>query len=233
MSNPNEKIILALDLDDLEQLEKIVCPLQGELKWVKIGLQLFTKYGPSVVTRFANLGFSVFLDLKLHDIPNTVSSAVRSLKDLPTGMLTIHTCGGSEMIQAAVESAEKTNPNLLILGVTVLTSMDQIALNEVGVDKTPETQVSDLAKIAIDSNLKGLVCSPLEVSKLRKMLGTRPFLVTPGIRPSGADFQDQKRIMTPAQAIETGSSFIVVGRPILMASNPLVAFRSIASEINV
>jgi orotidine-5'-phosphate decarboxylase len=127
MSNPNEKIILALDLDDLEQLEKIVCPLQGELKWVKIGLQLFTKYGPSVVTRFANLGFSVFLDLKLHDIPNTVSSAVRSLKDLPIGMLTIHTCGGSEMIQAAVESAEKTNPNLLILGVTVLTSMDQVA----------------------------------------------------------------------------------------------------------
>jgi orotidine-5'-phosphate decarboxylase len=137
------------------------------------------------------------------------------------------------MIQAAVESAEKTNPNLLILGVTVLTSMDQVALNEVGVDKTPETQVSDLAKIAIDSNLKGLVCSPLEVSKLRKMLGTEPFLVTPGIRPSGADFQDQKRIMTPAQAIETGSSFIVVGRPILKASNPLVAFRSIASEINV
>jgi orotidine-5'-phosphate decarboxylase len=227
-----DKIILALDLEDLDELGAIVDPLRGELKWVKVGLQLFTRYGPDVVKYFADKGFSVFLDLKLHDIPNTVASAVKSLRDLPIGMLTIHTCGGSEMIQAAVNAGKEINPDLLILGVTVLTSMNEEALRGVGVPKTPLNQVQDLAKMAVESGLNGLVCSPLEVAALRKIIPEQVALVTPGIRPAGAATQDQKRIMTPAEAIETGSSWLVIGRPILKAQEPLQAFRDIVKEIS-
>lgn len=232
MSEAKDKIILALDKENIKELEKVLDPLKGELKWVKVGLQLFTKYGPGVVDLFANKGFSIFLDLKLHDIPNTVASAVKSLRDLPIGMLTIHASGGSEMIQSAVQAAEETNPKLLILGVTVLTSMNQEALNEVGVLKSPLEQVSSLAKMGSQSGLKGLVCSPLEVEPLRKKMGDGPVLVTPGIRPTGSEVQDQKRIMTPAKAVEAGSSYMVIGRPILQAADPLAAFHAIVNEID-
>ena len=178
------------------------------------------------------MGFNIFLDLKLHDIPNTVAKAVESLAPLPIQMLTLHTAGGSEMMRAAREAQQKHNPKLLLLGVTVLTSMDSKGLNEIGVDSAATDQVARLGKLASDSGLSGLVCSPLEVAMLRKILPVEVQLITPGIRPaSEAGGDDQKRVMTPADAARAGSSYIVVGRPILKAADPAVAARAILSEL--
>jgi orotidine-5'-phosphate decarboxylase len=206
--------------------------LRGQLRWVKIGLQMFTAYGPNYVREVADQGFDIFLDLKLHDIPNTVAKAVESLGPLPIRMLTLHTCGGGEMMRAAVAAQQKTNPDLLLLGVTVLTSMDGPGLNEVGVAAEPAAQVARLGRLAADSGIRGLVCSPLEVSLLRSSLPGHMQLVTPGIRPaSEAGGDDQKRIMTPADAARAGSTHIVVGRPILKAADPAAAARAILAEL--
>jgi orotidine-5'-phosphate decarboxylase len=226
-------LILALDVPTREEAAPILRQLRGQLRWVKIGLQMFTAYGPNYVREVAGMGFDIFLDLKLHDIPNTVGKAVESLGPLPIRMLTLHTAGGSEMMRAAVAAQQKTNPNLLLLGVTVLTSMDQTGLNEIGVAGAPEQQVERLGRLAAASGMKGLVCSPLEVALLRRSLPADIQLVTPGIRPAseqGGD--DQKRVMTPADAARAGSSYIVVGRPILKAADPAAAARSILAELN-
>lgn len=225
-------LILALDVPTREQAAPLLRQLRGSLRWVKIGLQMFTAYGPDYVKAVADEGFNIFLDLKLHDIPNTVAKAVESLAPLPIGMLTIHTCGGREMMTAARAAQQQTKPDLLLLGVTVLTSMDALGLGEIGVPPTPELQVSRLSQLASDSGLRGLVCSPLEVAMLRKQLLGDIQLVTPGIRPAGeAGGDDQKRIMTPAEAARTGSSYIVVGRPILKAKDPAAAARAILAEL--
>jgi orotidine-5'-phosphate decarboxylase len=227
-------LILALDVPTREQAAPILRQLRGSLRWVKIGLQMFTAYGPDYVRAVAGEGFHIFLDLKLHDIPNTVAKAVESLAPLPIGMLTIHACGGREMMAAARAAQQQTKPELLLLGVTVLTSMDALGLGEIGVAPTPELQVSRLAQLASDAGLRGLVCSPLEVAMLRKQLPADLQLVTPGIRPAGeAGSDDQKRIMTPAQAARTGSSYIVVGRPILKAADPAAAARAILAELSI
>jgi orotidine-5'-phosphate decarboxylase len=226
-------LILALDVPTREEAAPILRQLRGQLRWVKIGLQMFTAYGPNYVREVAGMGFEVFLDLKLHDIPNTVAKAVESLGPLPIKMLTLHTAGGSEMMRAAVAAQQKSNPNLLLLGVTVLTSMDATGLAEIGVGVAPEQQVARLGRLAADSGMRGLVCSPLEVSLLRSSLPAHMQLVTPGIRPAseqGGD--DQKRIMTPADAARAGSSYIVVGRPILKAADPAAAARAILAELN-
>ena len=224
-------LILALDVPTREAAAPILRQLRGQLRWVKIGLQMFTAYGPNYVREVAGMGFNIFLDLKLHDIPNTVGKAVESLGPLPIQMLTIHTCGGGEMMRAAKAAQEKTNPNLLILGVTVLTSMDDAGLQEIGVGTTSAQQVMRLGKLAADSGLRGLVCSPLEVSLLRQQLPADVQLITPGIRPASDAAGDQKRIMTPADAARAGSTYIVVGRPILQAPDPAAAAKAILAEL--
>ena len=225
-------LILALDLPSRDQADPVLRQLRGSVKWVKIGLQMFTAYGPDYVRAVAEQGFSIFLDLKLHDIPNTVAKAVESLSSLPIGMLTLHTAGGREMMSMARQVQLQTNPDLLLLGVTVLTSMNAQGLEEVGVPDSPEQQVSRLAKLAVSSGLQGLVCSPLEVAVLRGQLMDDVRLVTPGIRTAaekGSD--DQKRTLSPAEAAEAGANYLVVGRPILKAADPASAARSILAEI--
>ena len=226
-------LILALDVPTREDAAPILRQLRGQLRWVKIGLQMFTAYGPNYVREVAGMGFNIFLDLKLHDIPNTVAKAVESLGPLPIQMLTIHTSGGGEMMRAAVAAQQKTNPRLLILGVTVLTSTDAAGLNETGVSASPEQQVARLGQLAAQAGVKGLVCSPLEVAMLRGKLPADMQLVTPGIRPATeAGKDDQKRIMTPADAARAGSTYIVVGRPILQAADPAAAARAILTELS-
>jgi orotidine-5'-phosphate decarboxylase len=226
-------LILALDVPTREAAAPILRQLRGELRWVKIGLQLFTAYGPDFVREVAGLGFDVFLDLKLHDIPNTVAKAVESLAPLPIRMLTLHTAGGGEMLRAARAAQQQHNPGLLLLGVTVLTSMDDAGLGEIGVSATAPDQVARLGRLAAASGLRGLVCSPQEVALLRRTLPADLQLVTPGIRPAGAaGTDDQKRVMTPAEAARSGSTYIVVGRPILQAADPAAATRAILAELS-
>lgn len=226
-------LILALDVPTREEAAPLLRQLRGELRWVKIGLQMFTAYGPDYVKAVADEGFNIFLDLKLHDIPNTVAKAVESLAPLPIGMLTLHTSGGREMMSYARKAQLASKPDLLLLGVTVLTSMDATGLSELGISVSPESQVSRLGHLAADAGLTGLVCSPLEVGMLRKHLPAGIQLVTPGIRPAGeAGGDDQKRIMTPADAARAGSSYIVVGRPILKAKDPVAATRAILADLN-
>jgi orotidine-5'-phosphate decarboxylase len=225
-------LILALDVPTREAAAPILRQLRGHLRWVKVGLQMFTAYGPNYVREVAGMGFEVFLDLKLHDIPNTVGKAVESLGPLPIRMLTLHCAGGGEMMRAAVAAQQRTNPNLLILGVTVLTSMDGAALAETGVTAPPAEQVARLGRLAADAGVRGLVCSPLEVTLLRRSLPADMQLVTPGIRPAGDASGDQKRIMTPAEAARAGSTYIVVGRPILQAADPAAAAREILAELS-
>lgn len=226
-------LILALDVPTREEAAPILRQLRGSLRWVKLGLQMFTAYGPNYVREVAGMGFDVFLDLKLHDIPNTVAKAVESLGPLPIRMLTLHTSGGAEMMRAAVAAQQKTNPHLLLLGVTVLTSTDAAGLNETGVSSSPADQVARLGRLATDAGLRGLVCSPLEVGLLRGTLPASTQLITPGIRPAdGAGGDDQKRVMSPAEAARAGSSYIVVGRPILKAADPAAAARAILAELS-
>lgn len=227
------ELILAVDLDDKDAAKKILAPLSGELSWIKLGLQMFLKYGPTVVDEFADLGFKVFLDLKLHDIPNTVASAIKSLRGRNCGMLTIHTLGGSEMMRRALETAADALPKARLLGVTVLTSMDSAQLGGIGIARSPMEQVEILAKLAVGAGMRGLVCSPLELPRLREFLGKEIALVTPGIRPASASLDDQNRVMTPADAARAGASFIVVGRPILKAQDPVAATRAICEELRL
>ena len=222
-------LILALDVPTREAAAPLLRQLQGSIRWVKIGLQLFTAYGPDYVRAVAGEGYRVFLDLKLHDIPHTVARAIDSLNPLPIGMLTIHASGGRAMMTAAQTQAR---PDLLLLGVTVLTSMDASALGETGVPSAPEAQVERLARLAVNAGLRGLVCSPLEVTLVRSRLGPEVQLVTPGIRPaSETGDDDQKRVLAPADAARAGSSYIVVGRPILQAKDPAAAARALLADL--
>lgn len=227
------ELILAVDLEDKEIAKTFLSPLRGELSWVKLGLQMFLKYGPSVVDEFADAGVNVFLDLKLHDIPNTVASAIKSLRGRPCGMLTIHTLGGAEMMRRALDAASDALPQTRLLGVTVLTSMDDVQLNGIGILRSPMEQVEVLAKLAADTGMRGLVCSPLELSNLRSFLPDDIALVTPGIRPKTASLDDQNRVMTPADAANVGANYIVVGRPILKADDPVAATRAIQAELRL
>jgi len=227
----NCDLILALDCETADEAAPILRQLSGRLRWVKIGLQMFTANGPDYVRRVADQGFNVFLDLKLHDIPNTVAKAVQSLSPLPIGMLTLHTSGGREMMEWAVKAQRQYKPDLQLLGVTVLTSMDDAALNGTGVPGTAATQVERLARLAASAGMSGLVCSPHEVAPLRAALPASVQLVTPGVRPADSAKDEQKRVMTPGDAARAGSSYIVVGRPILRAADPAAAAASILREL--
>ena len=227
------ELILALDCEDLQFARKLLKQVQGELQWVKIGLQMFTAHGMPWVEEVHSMGFKLFLDLKLHDIPNTVAKAIQSLAAAPIDMLTLHASGGSEMCAYAVESRDASNPNLTLLAVTVLTSMNHSQLSALNVNRSIEGQVLDLARISLASKVDGLVASPLELSILRTELGSDPILVCPGIRPKGADLNEQKRVMTPEQARQLGADFIVVGRPILNSSDPHATVISIRRSLSM
>lgn len=224
-------LILVLDAPTPRDVIPTLRQLQGTVRWVKVGLEMFTACGPDCVREVADLGFNVFLDLKLHDIPNTVAKAVESAARLPIGMLTLHTSGGREMMEWAVKAQRHAAPNLLLLGVTVLTSTSAAGLRETGVNDSPEQQVVRLGQLAASCGLRGLVCSPLEIAPLRATLPPEVALVTPGIRPRDAQADDQTRVMTPADAARAGANFLVIGRPIFKAAEPVAAARAILQEI--
>ena len=225
-------LILVLDAPSPRDVTPALRQLQGTVRWVKVGLEMFTACGPDCVREIAGLGFEVFLDLKLHDIPNTVAQAVASVASLPIGMLTLHTSGGREMMEWAVRAQQQHAPHLRLLGVTVLTSTSAAGLAATGVSDPPAQQVVRLGRLAIDAGLRGLVCSPLEIAPLRAALPPDVGLVTPGIRPAGAKADDQTRVMTPAAAARAGARYLVVGRPICQAPDPVAAARALLAEIS-
>jgi len=233
MRNP---IIVALDVPRMDialELAEQLAPVVGAFK---IGKELFTSAGPEVVRRIRALGASVFLDLKFHDIPNTVAKAVEAAVQLDVQMLTIHASGGSAMMRAAEQAAQASAQKLgrtapLVLGVTVLTSMDGNDLAEIGVEANVAKQVERLATLAAKSGLRGLVCSPLEIAALRQFLPAAMQLVTPGIRPGNTQSDDQKRTLTPAEALAVGADWLVIGRPICAAANPRAAAEQILASL--
>jgi orotidine-5'-phosphate decarboxylase len=196
-------------------------------------MQLYTAEGPGVVRDLVASGRRVFLDLKYHDIPSTVAAAVREAAGLGVSMLTIHAAGGGKMIRAAVEAARSVNPALMLLGVTVLTSMDDQDLDQVGVRGYVGDQVLRLAGLALTSGCQGVVASALEAAELRAELGKHFLIVTPGVRPAGKDHADQTRVVTPTQAISAGATYIVVGRPITAAPDPALEARSILEQMSL
>ncbi len=226
------KLILALDLETREEAFAMLDRLGDSLEWVKVGLQLFTAYGPDFVREIADRGYKVFLDLKLYDIPNTVAKAVQSISSLPVELLTLHASGGGEMLEWANKARADYSPNLNLLAVTVLTSMDEAQLRSLNVHASTEAQVKHLADLSLKAGIQGLVCSSLELAPLRARFGYEPIIVTPGIRPKGSLADEQKRIMTPHAAAAAGSSYIVVGRPILNADDPAVAAATIRAELS-
>ena len=226
------QLILALDLETREDALAMLEHLGDSINWVKIGLQLFAAHGPDFVREIADYGYKVFLDLKLHDIPNTVAKAVRSIATLPVELLTLHASGGGEMLEWANNSRNDHAPHLNLLAVTLLTSINEVQLRSLNINGTPEDQVLHLADITLSSGVQGIVCSSLELEPLRARLGHDPIIVTPGIRPVGSANDEQKRVMTPAAAAEAGSSFIVVGRPILKAKDPVAVARSIQADLS-
>jgi orotidine-5'-phosphate decarboxylase len=229
MRNP---IIAALDVPDAETALKLAAQIAPAVGAFKIGKELFVAAGPDIVRRVRDTGAAVFLDLKFHDIPNTVARAVAAAARLDVQMLTIHTSGGSEMMRAAEKSAQDTAklPGLqspLVLGVTVLTSLDNAALGEIGFQPDTARQVERLANLAVKAGLRGLVCSPLEIAALRKILPAAIQLVTPGIRTGAEKADDQKRTLTPREALQAGANWLVIGRPIYAAENPRAAAEKI------
>lgn len=227
----SERLIVALDVRSLDEAKAMADKLIPAVKIFKIGLGLFTLCGPRAIEMVREKGGKVFLDLKFHDIPNTIASAVKSASDLGVFMLNVHTLGGSEMMRKAAEVVKGKAERPKILGVTVLTSMDQKAINEAGIGKSVEEEVLNLAVMAKDAGLDGVVASPHEISAIRKKLGKDFIIVTPGVRPVWSEKGDQKRIATPAEAIKAGADYIVVGRPIIEADNPAEAGRRIIEEM--
>lgn len=226
------ELILALDCEDKSKAIEIISSLKQDLKWVKIGLQMFTAYGKDFVKEIKSNGYNVFLDLKLHDIPNTVAKAIDSLSDLSIDLLTIHASGGAEMCEYAARARNETNPNLRLLAVTVLTSINQAQLNQLNIKESIQKQVVDLAKLSTQSGVDGVVSSPLELDILRSSLDSSKLIVTPGIRPLDSEKNEQKRVMTPAEASEKGADFIVVGRPILNSPEPIKTVKQILQSIS-
>jgi len=234
----NKRLIVALDVPDLKTAKNLVKILRSSVEIFKIGSQLFTASGPSVVEAVYNAGAKVFLDLKFHDIPHTVANAAIEAANMGVFMFNIHASGGTKMMQAAVDAARKAasiaaKPRPLVLAVTVLTSMDEPELRQLGILRKTEEQVMHLASLARDAGCDGVVCSAEEAAYIRKALGDDFIIVTPGIRPKGADIGDQRRIATPHSAIEAGADYIVVGRPIIEAPDPLAVANKMLEEMGV
>jgi orotidine-5'-phosphate decarboxylase len=225
-----QRLIVALDFPDAVAALACADQLAGSVSWFKVGLELYLAAGERIVRDLKQRGHSVFLDLKLHDIPNTAASAVRSLAQLEPDMLTVHAAGGRAMLNAAADAARSLPHPPRLLAVTVLTSMDTAALAETGVPSSPVEQVLRLARLAAECGIEGMVCSPAEAAALRSAL-PKALLVTPGIRPAGADAGDQKRIATPQFALAAGASMLVIGRPITAAADPKAAAQAILSDM--
>jgi orotidine-5'-phosphate decarboxylase len=228
---PDPKIIVALDYAQardaihlVEQLDPVICKL-------KVGKELFTAAGPQLVEQLVVKGFKVFLDLKFHDIPNTVAKACEAASNLGVWMLNVHASGGSAMMEAALEGVYKSHNQPFLIAVTVLTSMSQANLTELGIQNSIEEQVLKLATLTKQAGLHGVVCSAMEAQMLRKDMSDDFLLVTPGIRPANASLDDQTRVMTPSKALSMGASYLVVGRPITQAQDPLAALHAINKEI--
>src|SRR6266581_7154363 len=222
------KIIVALDVATKKEALDLVEQLRGDISCFKVGLQLYTAEGPEIVRAVRATGANVFLDLKLHDIPNTVARAVESAAQIQ--MLTIHLSGGEAMIQAAVSAKPR---DLLLLGVTVLTSADEQTLRQIGIPDKIENHVLRLAKLGVKNGIDGIVASPHEITTLRRECGDTIKIVVPGIRPSGSESADQKRVMTPREAIHAGADYLIIGRPIIAQASPREAVSKILQELKV
>jgi orotidine-5'-phosphate decarboxylase len=233
LSHSRDRLIVALDVSSAAQAQRIVQTVGNAAGTYKVGKQLFTAEGPQVVRDLVASGRKVFLDLKFHDIPNTVAAAVRSASEIGVSMLTVHASGGSKMLKAAVEAAAQSSAKPLVLAVTVLTSFTDADLEEIGVPGTTLSQVLRLGALARNAGCGGLVASAKEVKELRRELGEGFAIVTPGVRPAGSAAGDQARVVTPADAIAAGSTYLVVGRPILDAPDPAKAATDIISEIEM
>ena len=232
-SRPQDKIIIALDVPDTDGALRLIDSLSDHGQppsLCKIGLELFTAEGPSVVKAIKSRGCKVFLDLKFHDIPNTVAHAIKSAAGLGVTMTTLHAVGGPVMLEAAAKAA--VGSELLLLAVTVLTSMDAAQLSSTGISLEPKEQVLRLAGLASDAGIGGVVCSPLEITAIRETFGDKLRIVTPGVRPTWAATGDQKRVMTPAEAVKAGSDWLVIGRPITAATLPKEAYAKVISELS-
>lgn len=226
-------IIVALDFPSADSATHLVEQLVPGRCRLKVGKELFTRSGPQFVESLIARGFDVFLDLKYHDIPNTVAKACAAAADLGVWMVNVHTLGGRKMMEAAREAVDNASHQPLLIGVTILTSMGETDIAEVGLSGNPADNVSRLAQLAYDSGLNGVVCSPLEVSMLHQQIGSDFNLVTPGIRPAGSQKGDQTRVMTPAEAVEKGASYLVIGRPITAAGEPMAALEAIERELSI
>ncbi|SFD09706.1 orotidine-5'-phosphate decarboxylase [Pseudoalteromonas denitrificans] len=226
------KVLIALDYASEEDAISFVSQLSPNECRLKVGKEMFTYFGPQFVKKLIDLGFDVFLDLKFHDIPNTVAKAVVAAAQMGVWMVNVHASGGPQMMSKAKDALEQFGDKApLLIAVTVLTSMDEQELSRLGVNKSPAEQVSYLAQLAKDSGLDGVVCSAQEAQNLKNQLGTDFKLVTPGIRPEGSDAGDQKRIMTPKEAILCGSDYLVIGRPITQSENPVETLAKINESI--
>lgn len=233
MTATDPNIIVALDFEDINQAKQLVTKLSPEYCKLKVGKQMFTQQGPEWVRFLVDKGFDVFLDLKFHDIPHTVASACKEAAKLGVWMVNVHASGGKTMLAAAREAVSSTNALRIpkLIGVTVLTSFEQSDLKDIGVNDTVDAQVDRLATLCLTEGLDGVVCSAQEAQMLRKKFDSKFLLVTPGIRLDQNAKGDQKRIVTPAQAIDWGSSYLVIGRPITAAADPLSVLQSIALSL--
>ncbi len=234
--NPKGRLIVALDVDSEQKAIALVEKLKGEVKLFKIGLELFSSCGPDIVTRIKDLGCEIFLDLKFHDIPNTVAKTAASITKLGVFMFNVHALGGYDMMKKTAEAVSKSARELKvekpkILAVTILTSLDENGLKKIGINDSIKKEVLRLAATAKEAGLDGVVASPEEANDIRKEFGKNFLIVTPGVRPSWAVPGDQKRIATPKDAIEAGADYIVVGRPIIEAPDPKEAAGKILKEI--
>jgi orotidine-5'-phosphate decarboxylase len=230
--DPREKLIVALDVPTAAAARKLVAAVGNSATTYKVGLQLYTAEGPQVVRDLISVGRKVFLDLKYHDIPNTVASAVREAAGLGVAMITVHALGGGKMLRAAVEAARTENPDVKVLAVTVLTSMAEPELARVGVPGGVMETVIRLAALAIAEGCHGVVASAQEAPALRRRYGQDFVIVTPGVRPAGAGHGDQARVVTPSEAMTAGATHIVVGRPIIEAADPGQAAKDILAEMS-
>jgi orotidine-5'-phosphate decarboxylase len=232
INNARSKLIVALDVPDRQTSLAAVDRLSGHVGFFKIGLELFTREGPRLVEEIRDLGEKIFLDLKLHDIPNTVAGAMRSVCRLGVDMVTVHASGGAAMLEAACGEAKSASSPPLVLAVTALTSLSEADMNRFGIRGPMEEWVLRLAQTARESGIGGLVASARELPALRSALGPELRLVIPGIRPAGSKTQDQVRTATPYDAVHAGASYIVVGRPIMQAENPAAAADAVSGEID-
>ena len=231
VSRIEKPVIVALDFSDTRAASALVEKLDPALCRVKVGKELFTRTGPDFVRELISQKFDVFLDLKYHDIPNTVAGAVAAAAELGVWMVNVHASGGRAMLEAA-RKALPQNGDTLLIAVTVLTSMGEEDLREINIPVSPDAQVKTLARLSADCGIDGVVCSARETAVLHQEIGNDFLLVTPGIRPAGDSLDDQKRVMTPAEAIKSGSNYLVIGRPVTQAQDPTAKLRMIMDEIN-